>query len=123
VYTLNPHAKEVIRMDPVNHHRKVSHSPTNPKKTRTEKIFDVADLLEGPFSEAPASVAQETALDEKLRQAYFWITNHAIISPFYDIEYQDGPTVLLGEGDTLVVKAGEVHRSGAPAGALVASAG
>jgi mannose-6-phosphate isomerase-like protein (cupin superfamily) len=35
------------------------------------------------------------------------------------VEYQDGPTVLLGEGDTLVVKAGEVHRSGAPAGALV----
>jgi mannose-6-phosphate isomerase-like protein (cupin superfamily) len=35
------------------------------------------------------------------------------------IEYQDGPTVLLQEGDTLVVKAGETHRSGAPVGALV----
>ncbi len=30
-------------------------------------------------------------LDERLRQAYFWIVNNAIISPHYDIEYSDGP--------------------------------
>jgi len=35
------------------------------------------------------------------------------------VEYQDGPTVVLNEGDTLVVKAGETHRSGSAAGALV----
>ena len=34
-------------------------------------------------------------LDEKLRQAYFWIVNHAIISPHYDIEYNDGPPQTL----------------------------
>jgi MoxR-like ATPase len=26
-------------------------------------------------------------LDDKFRQAYFWIVNHAIIAPYYDIEY------------------------------------
>lgn len=35
------------------------------------------------------------------------------------VEYQDGPTVSLKEGDALVVKAGEVHRSGAEEEALV----
>jgi len=35
------------------------------------------------------------------------------------IEYQGGPTLRLEEGDTLVVKAGEVHRSGAEHYALV----
>jgi len=35
------------------------------------------------------------------------------------VEYQDGPTLHLKEGDTLVVKAGEVHRSGAKEEALV----
>ena len=38
-------------------------------------------------------------LDEKLRQAYFWIVNHAIISPFYDIEYNDGPPQTYPIGD------------------------
>jgi MoxR-like ATPase len=38
-------------------------------------------------------------LDEKLRQAYFWIVNHAIISPFYDIEYNDGPPQSYPIGD------------------------
>lgn len=35
------------------------------------------------------------------------------------VEYQDGPTLLLQEGDTLVVKAGQMHRSGTEEGALV----
>ncbi len=38
-------------------------------------------------------------LDEKLRQAYFWITNHAIISPFYDVEYNEGPPQRFTFGD------------------------
>ena len=35
------------------------------------------------------------------------------------VEYRDGPTLSLSEGETLVVKAGEVHRSGAQDEALV----
>ncbi len=31
--------------------------------------------------------ARGATLDEKLRQAYFWIVNYAIISPYYDIAY------------------------------------
>ena len=39
-------------------------------------------------------------LDEKLRQAYFWIINTAVISPFYDIEYNAGPAQKFTLGDT-----------------------
>ena len=39
-------------------------------------------------------------LDEKLRQAYFWIVNTAIISPHYDIEYNDGPPQSFAMGDS-----------------------
>ena len=35
------------------------------------------------------------------------------------VEYKDGTILRLKEGDTLVVKAGEVHRSGAKEEALV----
>jgi len=35
------------------------------------------------------------------------------------IDYGDGTSVVLGEGDTLVVKANEVHRSRSEEGALV----
>ena len=35
------------------------------------------------------------------------------------VEYQNGPTLVLKTGDTLVVEAGEMHRSGAAEGALV----
>jgi MoxR-like ATPase len=31
-------------------------------------------------------------------QAYFWIVNHAIISPHYDIEYHDGPSQSFAFG-------------------------
>ena len=34
-------------------------------------------------------------LDEKLRQAYFWIVNTAIISPHYDVEYNEEPPPSL----------------------------
>lgn len=34
------------------------------------------------------------------------------------IEFQDGPTLTLTAGETLVVKAGEMHRSGAGSKAL-----
>ncbi|HEY9132003.1 MAG TPA: AAA family ATPase [Dyella sp.] len=43
---------------------------------------------------------QAVRLDEKLRQAYFWIVNNAVISPHYDIEYHDGPSVSFAVGDT-----------------------
>src|SRR5262249_46295186 len=52
--------------------------------------FDVADLYRGPVT-TEENAADDLPLDERLRQAYFWIVNNAIISPHYDIEYDDGP--------------------------------
>jgi MoxR-like ATPase len=40
------------------------------------------------------------SLDGKLRQAYFWIVNHAIVSPHYDIEYNNGPDQSFTFGDS-----------------------
>lgn len=72
--------------------KKVSQSPTRPRKT-DKAGFDVAELYQGPAKGERAGSDEQGAiqapLDEKLRQAYFWITNHAIISPFYDIEYNN----------------------------------
>lgn len=78
--------------------QRVSESPTKPPSTVVAKEFDVADLYRGPVAEAPD--ASTLALDERLRQAYFWIVNHAIISPFYDIEYNEGPAQSFVFGDT-----------------------
>src|SRR4051812_15679518 len=79
---------------------RVSQSPTNPQAAKTRKKFDVADLYLGPVAAIAETQSAESApLDEKLRQAYFWIVNHAIISPYYDIEYNDGPPQTYAFGD------------------------
>lgn len=59
------------------HYQKVSQSPTKPLKPHS------------PLG--PSELMPGMALDEKLRQAYFWIVNHAIISPYYDIAYFESP--------------------------------
>src|SRR5262245_35986909 len=78
-------------MSPKSHLTHVSEAPTNPRAARPARAFDVADLYRGPVSAADANGEAGGPLDEKLRQAYFWIVNSAIISPHYDIEYNDGP--------------------------------
>ncbi|MEO8495550.1 MAG: hypothetical protein ABI614_10810 [Planctomycetota bacterium] len=79
--------------------QRVSQVPTNPHAEPEVKAFDVADLYRGPATvESPQQ--SELPLDEKLRQAYFWIVNHAIISPFYDVEYNDRPQQVFTFGDT-----------------------
>jgi len=90
----------------INPFQKISKSPTNPQTGRTTREFDIADLYRGPLRGATepepeaGTAAPVVALDEKLRQAYFWIVNTAIISPFYDIEYQDGPSQTFTIGDS-----------------------
>ena len=57
---------------------------------------------------APTASPAAPALDEKLRQAYFWVANHAIISPHYDIEFDDpnaGASATYRLGDSRA----EVH--------------
>ncbi|VTR98892.1 atpase : ATPase family protein associated with various cellular activities (AAA) OS=Thiorhodovibrio sp. 970 GN=Thi970DRAFT_03968 PE=4 SV=1: AAA_3 [Tuwongella immobilis] len=90
----------------------VSQAPTNPAKGGPPSRFDVADLYRGPIvleSEKPTDLP----LHEKLRQAYFWITNHAIISPHYDIEYFDGPAPAynFGPAGTVRLPSGQSYSS------------
>lgn len=84
---------------PPNPFAKVSTAPTNPHPRRERTQFDVADLYRGPAADAAAGGGAAPALDEKLRQAYFWVVNQAIISPYYDIEYNDGPAQSYLFGD------------------------
>ena len=79
--------------------QKISQSPTRPTTTERKKKFDVADLYATGPVETTTKQTSEISLDEKLRQAYFWIVNHAIISPYYDIEYNDGPPQTFTFGD------------------------
>ena len=86
----------MIKRNPFQH---VSQPPTNPGPSAPPRNFDVADLYRGPVVHEPVADGG-AALDEKLRQAYFWIVNHAIISPHYDIEYNDGPPQAYTFGDS-----------------------
>src|SRR5262245_32571290 len=69
----------------------VSEAPTITGAAPAGKTFDVADLYRGPVDTGERDGAAGIPLYEKLRQAYYWIVNNAIISPHYDIEYNDGP--------------------------------
>ncbi|MGA1825685.1 MAG: ATPase [bacterium] len=82
-----------------NKFKKISEAPTKPYKRREQRTFDVADLYRGPVSEQSTNRAPAAQLDEKLRQAYFWIVNNAIISPYYDIEYNTSPPLTFTFGD------------------------
>lgn len=81
---------------------KVSESPTIPRKKASSEKFDVAELYKGPLSDDSRNSAGKISLDEKLRKAYFWITNYAIISPFYDIEYSHGANQSYTFGDNKI---------------------
>src|SRR5262245_19963567 len=81
--------------------QRVSQTPTNPHPAAAARAFDVADLYRGPVSTtSDAPDAGAPPLDEKLRQAYFWVVNTAIISPHYDVEYNDGPPQSFMLGDS-----------------------
>ena len=76
--------------------QRVPASPTNPQAPKAKTEFRIEDLYE---SDQPGVAPEKAGLDEKLRQAYFWITNTAIISPFYDIEYNEEPPRTFQLGD------------------------
>jgi MoxR-like ATPase len=46
------------------------------------------------------------SLHDKMRQAYWWITNNAVICPYYDIEYGTGTRLTNAAGDAI-----ELHDS------------
>lgn len=89
-------------MKPMDESQNVSRAPTRPRADRSPSPaeFDVADLYRDPLLQGRASDEDAgTSLDEKLRQAYFWIVNRGIISPFYDVEYNDEPAQTFVFGD------------------------
>ncbi|HET9933821.1 MAG TPA: hypothetical protein VFQ35_24120 [Polyangiaceae bacterium] len=72
--------------------QQVSASPTLPASaTERGRKFDVKSLFAGPAATGDAEGASlgARALDDKMRQAYYWIVNHAIITPYYDIEFHE----------------------------------
>jgi MoxR-like ATPase len=77
----------------------VAEAPTLPGSGPRKASFDVADLYRGPAALPQQGAAGQERLDEKLRQAYFWIVNHAVISPHYDVEYNDKPPQVFTFGD------------------------
>ncbi|WMJ74386.1 AAA family ATPase [Cytophagaceae bacterium ABcell3] len=81
-------------------YQKVPSAPTNPQERAEPSTFDIKDLYSS--EEVSDASKEQMGLDEKLRQAYFWITNTAIISPFYDIEYEDGDSRRFTFGDRKV---------------------
>lgn len=80
--------------------KRISRAPTNPGAAVKPRQFDVAELYQGPIQLDSDTKEQALPLDEKLRQAYFWIVNNAIISPHYDVEYNDGPSQTYSVGDS-----------------------
>lgn len=79
---------------------KVPESPTTPGKGSKNRKFDIADLYGSPVMTGDETSAEGYGLDEKLRKAYFWIANYAIINPFYDIEYNETPPNEFIIGDS-----------------------
>jgi len=92
-----PTARRTV--SPLKIFQRLSSAPTNPHTPEAPRTFDVAELYRGPVAATTDADPATPPLDEKLRQAYFWIVNTAIISPHYDIEYNSVPPQSFAVGD------------------------
>ncbi|MCC2321902.1 AAA family ATPase [Cellulomonas xiejunii] len=84
--------------------QQVSQAPTRAGAAGATQVeLDAAHLF---ADESAAPEADVPRLDEKLRQAYFWMVNHAVISPHYDVEFsapgQARTTYRLGDSQAAV---------------------
>lgn len=79
---------------------KVPESPTTPGRGIKSRKFDIADMYNAPVKTEEETAGADYGLDEKLRKAYFWIANYAIINPFCDIEYNENPPNEYAIGDS-----------------------
>ncbi|SMQ60972.1 MoxR family ATPase [Agreia sp. VKM Ac-1783] len=76
-----------------NRWNKISASPTRTGAGVSLPGLTAEDLFR---QQAPQS---SVALDEKLRQVYYWLVNTAVISPFYDIEFSFDAPLSFPLGD------------------------
>lgn len=74
---------------------RLSQSPTRQVPPGPPPDLTADDL----FAEPDGSLAGPEPLDEKLRRAYYWLVNQAVISPFYDVEFSSGSPVSFTLGD------------------------
>lgn len=73
---------------------RLSESPTRVTASSPRDGVTAEDLFRRSQVSAPVD------LDEKLRRAYFWLVNRAVISPFYDIEFSHDSPVSFHLGDS-----------------------
>jgi MoxR-like ATPase len=57
----------------------------------------------GPDLQVHLSDRDGPSLHDKMRQAYWWITNNAVLCPYYDIEYGQGTRLVGGSGDEVLL--------------------
>ncbi|MDH7485210.1 MAG: cupin domain-containing protein [Anaerolineae bacterium] len=93
-----------------------------------EKILSIAEAagkLSVPFTHTVLGQVDDYCAYLSRFQGSYKFHDHAkdemylVLQGQIHIDYADGTSVPLGEGDTLVVKAHEVHRSRSEGGALV----
>lgn len=70
----------------------VSAAPTTVRADEGGDELVAEDLFSTP---APAAIP----VDERLRQAYFWLVNAAVISPYYDVEFGSTSALAIEVGD------------------------
>lgn len=87
-------------MSPFNSFQRISQAPTKPSPRLPRGSSMWRTCTRDPSRWERKARRKRGLSDEKLRQAYFWIVNHAIISPHYDIEYNDGPSQTYSVGDS-----------------------
>lgn len=84
--------------------------PAAPTSSADAGILDLA--VDDLFADAPDAAMP---LDEKVRQAYFWLANTAIVSPYHDVEFSpDGATTFeFGDaGAILTLPSAQSYASG-----------
>lgn len=68
------------------------------------RLFGGRAVAEGPL-DLKLSAREGPSLAAKLRQAYYWIVNNAVIAPYYDIEYGEhgAPSFTFPNGDVVTL--------------------
>ncbi len=90
-----------------------------------QSIAHTASLLKEPFQHLPLGCVDDYCVYlTRMKGAYLYHQHprdemYLVLEGEIAIDYFEGPTVTLGPGESLVVRAGERHRSRSDSGALV----